>query len=209
MMKKQRVIFGTIFLLTTYLLSACGAVRLPVARDQEEFVVQTQSQDSYFEAAYTGVIEAINGSQWMINGVEVTVDPSVIQGGPFIVGDMVKVEGNVSSDGLFVVSQVLSPTASDLTGLPALGSSLDSAIGDDNDNSNENTNENTNNNTNGDDNTNGNINDNTNDDDDDDDNTNGNINDNNNGDDDDDDNTNGNINDNNNDDDDDDNTNAN
>jgi hypothetical protein len=204
MMKKQRVIFGTIFLLTTYLLSACGAVRLPVARDQEEFVVQTQSQESYFEAAYTGVIEAINGSQWMINGVEVTVDPSVIQGGPFIVGDMVKVEGNVSSDGLIVVSQVLSPTASDLTGLPALGSSLDSAIGDDNDNSNENTN----NNTNGDDNTNGNINDNTNDDDDDDDNTNGNINDNNNGDDDDDDNTNGNINDNNNDDDDD-NTNAN
>jgi len=189
--KKKSYAFRAIFLVISYLLSACGAVGLQSVGNQEQSVVQVQSQ----EIAYTGVIEAINGSQWMINGVEVTVEPSVIQGGPFIVGDTVKVEGTVSSDGL-VVMQVQSPTAADLTGLPALGDSVD-AVADDNNNSNintnsddddnQNTNLNTNNNTNGDDddddNTNLNANTNTNGDDDD--NTNLNANNNTNGDDDD------------------------
>jgi len=196
-MKKKSYTFRAIFLVLSYLLSACGAVGLQGAGNQEQSVVQVQSQD----IAYTGVIEAINGSQWMINGVEVTVEPSVIQGGPFIVGDTVKVEGTVSSDGLVVVMQVQSPTAADLTGLPALGDSVD-AVADDNNNSNVNTN--------GDDddnqNTNLNTNNNTNGDDDDDDNTNLNANNNTNGDDDDD-NTNTNANTNGDDDDDDDNNN--
>jgi hypothetical protein len=210
MMEKRSYVFGTIFLIAAYLLSACNAVAIPDSGDLVQIDGQAQSQDLTSEVAYTGVIEAINGSQWLINGVELTVGSSMIQGGPFIVGDTVRVEGNVSSDGSLIVSQVLSPTASDLSGLPALGVSADVATGDGNDNSNDNTNDNSNDNTNDnsndntndDDNDNDNTNDNSNDDDDDDDNSNDNTND----DDDDDDNSNDNTND---DDDDDDNSNDN
>jgi len=191
-MKTRLYAFGIAALVTTYLLSACGAATLPVTSDQDKIDVQTRSQDSTFEVAYTGVIEAIDGSQWMINGVELTIDSSVIQGGPFIVGDTVKIEGNFNSDGSFVVSQVLSPSPSDLTSLSVLGGSEDATT--DNDNTNENINSNSNAN---DDDT---INDNTNSDDDDD-STNNNTNS-----DDDDDSTNNNTN---SDDDDDDNTNNN
>jgi len=200
MIKNKSFAFRAIVLLIAYLLSACGASGLQSAGSQEKFVEESQSQD----VAYTGVVEAISGSQWIINGVEVTVEPSVIQGGPFIVGDTVKVEGMVRSDGVLVVVQLESPTAADLTGLPGLGDSVDTVADDDNSNSN--------NNTNGDDddNTNGNANSNINGDDDDDDNTNGNANINTNGDDDDDDdNTNGNANNNTNGDDDDDDDNNN
>lgn len=179
-MKKRLYGFGLLFLITAYLLSACGTADLPDTVESGQIVVQAQSQDSTFEVAYTGVVEAINGSLWTINGVELTIDPSVIQDGTFIVGDTVKIEGNVSSDGSFIVSQVSSPTASDLTGLSVLGSLSD----DDNDNNNTNENINSNLNTNFDDDLNNNTvsyddNDNTNSNansDDDDDNTNNNTN---------------------------------
>ena len=134
-MKKQLYTFGLVFLITAYLLSACDAEALPVTGEQEQVEVQAQSQDSTFEIAYTGVIEAIDGSQWTINGVELTIDSSVIQDGSFIVGDTVKIEGNFSSDGSIIVSQVSSPSASDLANLSQLGSSEDTAA--DNDNTNE------------------------------------------------------------------------
>ncbi len=216
-MKKTGYIFGAIVVLVAYMLSACGVSGLQAAVAQEQFVEDIQSQD----VAYTGLIQAINGSQWTINGVEVTVEPSVVQGGPFIVGDTVKVEGMVSSDGGLVVVQVESPSAADLSDLPGLGETTGVLADDDNNNSNtningdddddDNTNANENSNINGDDdddddNANLNANSNTNDDDDDDDdNANSNTND---DDDDDDDNTNNN-NTNDDDDDDDDSTNTN
>lgn len=116
-MEKQRYGFGLLFHKTAYLLSACGMADLPDSGDSGHIFVQAQSQDSTFEIAYAGVVEANFGSLWTINGVELNIEPSVIQDGSFIVGKMVKIEENVSSDGSFTVSQVSFPTASDLTSL--------------------------------------------------------------------------------------------
>lgn len=58
---------------------------------------------------FTGVIEAIDGNQWTINGQTITVDPSVLNDGPFAVGDTVKVEAEVQADGSVVVTRVEAP----------------------------------------------------------------------------------------------------
>ena len=63
--------------------------------------------------AFTGMVERIAGDQWVINGLMVTVDPAVVRDGPFSIGDQVKVEGVVNSDGFFIVSRVEVPSPED------------------------------------------------------------------------------------------------
>jgi hypothetical protein len=93
-----------IFVLGTLVLSACTGVAAPAnspAGDkvQAELVV------------FTGVIEAINGNQWTINGQVVTVDPAVVSNGSFKVGDTVKLEGQVVQDGSVVATRLETPPA--------------------------------------------------------------------------------------------------
>lgn len=93
-----------IFVLGTLLLSACAGAAAPAnspAGDkvQAELVV------------FTGVIEAINGNQWTINGQVVTVDPAVVSNGSFKVGDTVKLEGQVVQDGSVVATRLETPPA--------------------------------------------------------------------------------------------------
>lgn len=93
-----------IFVLATLLLSACAGAAAPAnspAGDkvQAELVV------------FTGVIEAINGNQWTINGQVVTVDPAVIRDGSFKVGDIVKLEGQVVQGGSVVATRLETPPA--------------------------------------------------------------------------------------------------
>jgi len=176
MKSNKSFLFVTVVLLAAYVLSACGGV--PAAAPAEQAAVKVDAS----LVAYTGTLEGINGDQWIVNGRALTIDPAVVQDGPFQVGDTVKVEGNVNPDGSFTVSRIEAPSASDLTEMPQLGNDNTDA------NSNDANTNDVNANTNINDNTNVNINDNTNvnsnDDNSNDDNTNINSNDNNSNDDD-------------------------
>ena len=142
--------------LTALLVSACGGV---AAASTETSVGSGKPQASLIE--FTGVVEAIDGDQWTINGQVVTIDPSVLRDGPFDVGDTVKVEAEVQDDGSVVVTRVEQPAAA-----------TNDNTNDDNSNANVNANSNDNSNTNTNGNSNSNSNDNTNDDNGNDDNSN-------------------------------------
>ena len=132
-----------LFVLASMLLGACAAA--PASGSSK---VETAS------VAYTGTIESISGTQWIVNGQTITVDPSVVRDGPFSVGDTVKVEVDVNQDGSITVTRVETPSSTDLSDLPSLG----------NDNSNGNSNDDNSNGNTNDDNSNVNANGNTNDD---------------------------------------------
>ena len=132
-----------LFVLASMLLGACAAA--PASGSSK---VETAS------VAYTGTIESISGTQWIVNGQTITVDPSVVRDGPFSVGDTVKVEVDVNQDGSITVTRVETPSSTDLSDLPSLG----------NDNSNGNSNDDSSNGNTNDDNSNLNANGNTNDD---------------------------------------------
>ena len=132
-----------LFVLASMLLGACAAA--PASGSSK---VETAS------VAYTGTIESISGTQWIVNGQTITVDPSVVRDGPFSVGDTVKVEVDVNQDGSITVTRVETPSSADLSDLPSLG----------NDNSNGNSNDDNSNGNTNDDNSNLNANGNTNDD---------------------------------------------
>lgn len=59
----------------------------------------------------SGVIESMNGNQWVINGQTVQVDSSVLRDGSFAVGDTVKVEASKSDDGTVIAQRVGTPDA--------------------------------------------------------------------------------------------------
>ncbi len=105
-MKKLSRILIPMLVLATLLISACAGAAAPVST----------SGGSKVDAApveFTGMIESINGNQWTVGGQVITVDPSVVGDGPFIVGDTIKVEAEVQQDGSIVVTRVESPTAND------------------------------------------------------------------------------------------------
>ena len=71
--------------------------------------------------AVIGIVDSIAGDQWVISGTTVTVDPDVIRDGPFAVGNQVKVEGIVGTDGSFTVTRVEAPTPQDVSTLSPFG----------------------------------------------------------------------------------------
>ena len=106
-MKKLSYVLVLVLALTAMLVSACGGS----AATDSTAVGGGKPQASPVE--FTGVIESINGDQWSINGQTITVDPAVVRDGPFGVGDTVKVEVQVQTDGSMVVNRVESPSAAD------------------------------------------------------------------------------------------------
>ena len=120
-MKKAAHFLLFVLTIGTLLLSACGGVA----------ATPTQSVGSGrpepIPAAFIGMVDSIAGDQWVINGNTVTVLPDVIRNGPFQVGDQVKVEGIVNSDGSFTVSLLEVPTSKDLFALPSFGRAEDSS----------------------------------------------------------------------------------
>ncbi len=101
-MKKLSRIFLIGSVLTAMLLSACGAAAVDSAG-------ANKGNASLVE--FTGIIDAINGDQWTVNGQVITVDPAVVKDGPFLVGDKVKVEADVQADGSVVITRVETPSA--------------------------------------------------------------------------------------------------
>jgi hypothetical protein len=121
-----------ILVLTTLLVSACAGAAAPASNSGGG-----KAQSEVVE--FTGVIDAINGNQWTINGQVVTVDPALIKDGPFQVGDTVKLEAQVAQDGSVTVTRVETPSAPDsANGNESLADNSNSNV---NDNANANTND--------------------------------------------------------------------
>ena len=112
----------TVVLLAAYLLNACGPMEQQVESEAESSSdQQAANKVRAAEVAFTGVVESIEGKNWVINGQTIEIDPSVVREGPFQVGDTVKVEGEVNPDGSITVTGVETPSADDLSNLPQLG----------------------------------------------------------------------------------------
>lgn len=108
------------FLIAAYLLAACGGT-LPQAT--------TSGKGPKVEAnvvAFTGVVEAINGTQWTVGGQTLTLDPQISLDPDIAVGDQVRVEANVSADGAVVALKVESSAADDAVSTPSVDANVSS-----------------------------------------------------------------------------------
>ena len=114
-MKKISRFLLFVLMMATLVLSACGGNAVTPAATGGGGKVEP------IPVAFIGLVESIAGDQWVLNGQTVTVSPGVIRDGPFHVGDQVKVEGLVHSDGSFAVSKVEVPTPQDSSALPQFG----------------------------------------------------------------------------------------
>lgn len=96
-MKKMSLKLFLAVLTFAMLLSACGGAvsAEPTAGKAQAAFVQ-----------FTGIIEAMDGNQWTVNGQVLTVDPSLLGGRAFNVGDTIEMEVEVQSDGAVVVKRV-------------------------------------------------------------------------------------------------------
>lgn len=92
-------------------LGACAPAALPSAQP-----ANVGGGKAVSEVIFTGIIESMDGNQWVIDGQTVTVDSSVLKDGPFAVGDTVKVEAAVAEDGSVTAQRVETPSAADLAG---------------------------------------------------------------------------------------------
>jgi Domain of unknown function (DUF5666) len=95
------------FLIAAYLLAACGGTLPSSAVPAKGPKVEASI------VAFTGIVEAINGTQWTVSGQTLTLDPQVSLDPNIQVGDSVKVEGNVSADGSVIALKVESPVRDD------------------------------------------------------------------------------------------------
>jgi hypothetical protein len=94
-------------------LSACGAIAATP-------MIASETAGA-LPVAFIGIVDSIAGDQWVISGTTVTVDPDIVQDGPFVVGDQVKVEGIVNTDSSFTVTRVEDPTPQDVSTLSPFG----------------------------------------------------------------------------------------
>jgi hypothetical protein len=109
-MKKLSYVLILVLALTAMLISACGGSAAVSAPDSSS-VGGGKPQASHVE--FTGVIESIVGTEWIVSGQKITVDPALAPDGTFAVGDTVKVAVQVQADDSMVVSQVEAPASAD------------------------------------------------------------------------------------------------
>lgn len=98
-----------IIVLLGLVLGACAPAALPSSAPSN-----VGSGKPVSDVIFTGVIESMDGNQWMIDGQKITVDASVLRDGSFAVGDTVKVEASVAEDGTVTAQRVETPSAADL-----------------------------------------------------------------------------------------------
>lgn len=121
MKKIHRLKVLSIFLIGAYLLAACGGALPESGASTQGPKVQASV------VAFTGIVEAINGNEWTVSGQKLTIDPQAALDPNIVVGDEVKVEANVFTDGAVVVMKIetskpddVVPTVSaQATGTPA------------------------------------------------------------------------------------------
>jgi hypothetical protein len=88
------------FLIAAYLLAACGGTLPATASSTGAPKVQAN------DVVFTGVVEAINASQWMVSGQQINMDASTAVDPDIQIGDVVKVEASVSQDGTVLAVKV-------------------------------------------------------------------------------------------------------
>ena len=69
----------------------------------------------YFEV--TGVLEAVDGNLWTVDGFTIMVTETTEIQGTFAPGDSIKVEGTLQDDGSILANQIKSPNADDTPGV--------------------------------------------------------------------------------------------
>lgn len=88
------------FLIAAYVLAGCGGTVRQATTSTGGPSLETNV------VAFTGTVEAINGTQWTIGGQTLTLDPQASLDPNITVGDQVKVRANVSVDGSVVALKV-------------------------------------------------------------------------------------------------------
>ncbi|HLO29127.1 MAG TPA: DUF5666 domain-containing protein [Anaerolineales bacterium] len=103
------------FLVFAYLLAACGGTLSQASTTAKGPKVQANV------VAFTGIVEAMNGTEWTIGGQKMTLDPQAALDPNIAVGDEVKVKASVIPGGAVVAlkieSSASSPGASAISGL--------------------------------------------------------------------------------------------
>lgn len=154
-MKKSYRFLVTALFLGSLLLGACsGALPQDLGSPQSP---AGSSQST--EAVFTGTVESYSGTFWLISGQQVDVDASTVIDPNIQVGDLVKVEASVSSDGKVVALKIESSVPDDVS---ANDNSANSNAANSNDNVNMNDNTNSSDDNSNSANDNANVNDNTN-----------------------------------------------
>ena len=107
-----------VLLVGTLVLSACGGVAATSTAAPE---AAASPSVNAMPVSFVGIVDSIDGDQWVISGTKVTVDAAIVRDGPFQVGDQVKVEGRVNPDGSFSISRLEAPAPQDsLTPTPVV-----------------------------------------------------------------------------------------
>ena len=101
------------FLITAFLLAGCGGTLSQSTDRTNRPRVETRNV-----VAFTGIVEAMNGTQWTVGGQTVTLDPQAFLDPDITLGDEVKVEANVSADGGVVALKVESSPSVDASSTP-------------------------------------------------------------------------------------------
>ncbi len=104
MKKSTHYLVFLVLTLAAYVLSACGGA-LP-AQPAAPAGPATGQKVQAAPVAFLGVVEAMNGDQWVVSGQTVAVDPKTLQDPAIKVGDKVRVEGTVGQDGRLVATRI-------------------------------------------------------------------------------------------------------
>lgn len=142
MHKSYRFLISALFL-GAYLLSACTGV-VPQQDDSPSSPSSSQSA----EAVFTGTVESMDGTQWLISGQLISVDDFTSVDSNIQVGDTVKVEASVSADGSVVALKIETSGPDDVNANDNAGNDNGTNANDDNTNANDNGNDNSNANSN-------------------------------------------------------------
>lgn len=113
---KAAKIVPIVFILIGILLNACAAAPSAPPASSGAGI---EGQLLVSEVVFTGVIEGMDDTYWVIDGQTIQVDNAVVRDGPFVAGDTVKVEALVAADGSLTARRIESPSPADLAGTPA------------------------------------------------------------------------------------------
>lgn len=101
-----------LFLVVATLLAACGGTP-----SQTSTSLKGPKVDANV-VAFTGIVEAMNETEWTVSGQKITLDPQASLDPNIRVGDEVKVEGTVLADGVVVAMKVESSAQADFVSAP-------------------------------------------------------------------------------------------
>jgi len=100
-MKKIPHTLLVLLALVTLFISACGGQKV-----LKQSVVPAGSKPQASLVEFTGVIEAIHGDQWTVNGQQIMVTPTLLQAGNYNVGDSIKGKAEMQADGSLSATEI-------------------------------------------------------------------------------------------------------